>query len=294
MTTAAKVKELRDLTGAGMMECKRALEASQGDREKAIAHLRKSGQAKAEKRSGKVAAEGLVLLHSDPEGHRALIIEVNTETDFVARDANLAAFSKVLTETAWAAKVSDLNELLKLKLNDGSGHTVEEARQALVSKVGENIVIRRLAVSNPQAKGVGAYRHGTRIAVIVELDVDNKELGKDLAMHIAASRPAVISQSDVSPELIAKEKEIYAAQSASSGKPAEIIEKMAAGKLKKFLDEVSLLGQRFVKQDDITVSELLKQKGAKVISFTRFEVGEGIEKIKEDFAQAVMSQIQGS
>jgi elongation factor Ts len=295
--TAALVKELRDKTSAGMMECKKALEATQGDVNLAIEELRKSGKLKAAKRAGKIATEGVVILQMDADSKRAMMVEVNSETDFVGRDESFLAFAKAVGETLWASSITDLQALAAQPLK-GSAQTVEDARQALISKVGENVLIRRLVFSNPlpkpAAQTLGVYRHGERIGVIVELDSDNKELAKDLAMHIAASRPLVVAPENVPAELIAKEKEIYAAQAATSGKPKEIIEKMVSGKLKSFVNEVSLVGQPFIKNPELTVGDLLVKSGAKVLAFHRFEVGEGIEKVEEDFAQAVMSQIQGS
>ena len=296
--TAALVKELREKTSAGMMECKKALEIAKGDINLAVEELRKSGKAKAAKRAGRIAAEGLVVTLADADSKQAMMVEVNSETDFVGRDESFVAFAKAVGTTAWDAKVSDIQALLTQPLKGFPGQTVEEARQALISKVGENVLIRRLVFSaplaNPSDQTNGVYRHGERIGVIVELDVANKELAKDIAMHIAASRPLVIAPENVSAELLEKEKEIYSAQAANSGKPKEIIEKMVAGKLKNFLNEVSLLGQPFVKDPEQTVGDLLAKNRAKVLAFYRFEVGEGIEKEEEDFAQAVMSQVQGS
>lgn len=290
--SAVLVKELRDRTGAGMMECKKALETSAGDLEKAIEELRKSGRAKADNKAGRVAAEGMIVCAGDDK--QALMIEINSETDFVARDNNFTQFVKAVAETASAAKVQTVDELADLPLI-GTSHTIEEARRELVAKVGENVQIRRLAYSNPDAVLVGTYVHGNRIGVMVELDTDNKELARDIAMHIAASKPLVIAPENVPPILIEKEKEIYTAQAANSGKPQEIIEKMVAGRLKKYVDEISLTGQPFVKEPDISVGSLLNKHRAKVLAFYRFEVGEGIDKASEDFKEAVMSQVkQGS
>lgn len=289
--SATQVKELRERTGAGMMECKKALAATDGDMERAVEELRKTGIAKADKKASRVAAEGTVAVADD--GKQAVMIEVNSETDFVARDENFKKFVTALTTTALQAKQQDVTALSAVKL-EGSDKTVEEARQELVAKVGENVQIRRIVVSNSAAQTVGTYIHGNRIGVIVELDTDNKDLARDIAMHIAASRPLVVSPENVSQDLVAKEREIYMAQAATSGKPQEIIEKMVVGRLKKYLDEVSLTGQPFVKDPDVTVGSLLNKNRAKVLAFHRFEVGEGIEKIVEDFKEAVMSQVQGS
>jgi elongation factor Ts len=292
IVTAALVKELRERTGAGMMECKKALEATQGDLQLAIEELRKSGRAKADKKAGRVAAEGIVVIRASEDGKHAVMLEINSETDFVARDENFLAFTDLVAKAALAAQVKDIEALSVLSLKDGL--TVEEARKALVAKVGENIHVRRIALTNPSATNIGTYLHGSRIGVLVELDGDTSDLAKDIAMHIAACKPLVISQTDVPGDLVAKEKEIFMAQAATSGKPQDIIEKMVVGKLKKYMDEVSLLGQPFVKDPDTIVANLLSKHRAKVISFTRFEVGEGIEKETEDFREAVMSQIQAS
>jgi elongation factor Ts len=290
--SATLVKELRERTGAGMMECKKALEVSGGDMERAIEELRKSGRTKADKKAGRIAAEGAIAILDN--GKQAAMVEVNSETDFVARDDNFTAFVKSVAETALQTNVHDVNQFATLPLQSQAPHTVEEVRLGLVSKVGENIQIRRIILSSKNAASVGTYIHGNRIGVIVELDVDNKELARDIAMHIAASRPLVISPENVPQDIIAKEKEIYLAQAATSGKPQEIIEKMVVGRLKKYLDEVSLVGQPFVKDPDVTVGSLLNKHRAKVLAFYRYEVGEGIDKVTEDFKETVMSQVQGS
>lgn len=291
--TAAQVKELRERTGAGMMECKKALAATSGDIQLAIEELRKSGRAKADKKADRVAAEGIVVIRTGSDGKHAVMLEINSETDFVARDANFLAFTDAVAKTALAAKVKDVQALLALPLS-GQSMTIEEARQALVAKVGENINIRRIASTRPGATTIGTYLHGNRIGVCVELEGGNQELAKDIAMHIAAAKPLVITQDEVPSDVVAKEKEIYMAQAASSGKPKEIIEKMVTGRLKKFLDEVSLLGQPFIKDPEVIIANLLNKHRAKVIAFTRFEVGEGIEKESENFVEAVMSQVHGS
>lgn len=289
--SASQVKELRERTGAGMMECKKALTVSNGDMERAIEELRKAGITKAGKKAGRIAAEGAIV--TSDNGKQAVMVEINSETDFVARDSNFTSFVKAVAETALASQEQDVGKFLVLPLQDHGSKTVEEARQELVSKVGENVQIRRIVLSNSTAAAIGIYLHGNRIGVIVELDVDNKDLARDIAMHIAASRPIVVSPEDVPQDMVAKEKEIYTAQAATSGKPHEIIEKMVLGRLKKYLDEVSLTGQPFVKDPDVTVGNLLNKHRAKVLAFYRYEVGEGIEKISEDFKEAVMSQVQG-
>jgi elongation factor Ts len=290
MITAAQVKELRERTNVGMMECKRALEVAGGDMELAIEELRKSGKAKADKKSGRIAAEGVVMIRLSTDNKRAVLIEINSETDFVGRDKNFLEFAEAVAKTALENNISDISKLATTPLS-GSQSTVDEARAALVVKVGENIHIRRIMLTDDAAGSVGTYLHGSRIGVFVELDIDNKDLAKDIAMHIAASKPLVVSPDEVPSDIVAKEKEICLAQAASSGKPQEIIDKMVAGRLKKFLDEVSLLGQPFVKEPDVTVASLLSKNRAKVLAFGRFEVGEGIEKEKEDFVEAVMSQV---
>lgn len=288
--TAQQVKELRERTGVGMMECKKALELAQGDMELAIEELRKSGKTKADKKAGRTAAEGVVMIKLTSDGKRALMIETNCETDFVARDTNFLAFVNAVADIALEKNISDINALNQLTL---PGHTgsMEEARQTLVAKVGENISIRRIAFTDQKAACVGTYVHSNRIGVWVELDVDNKDLAKDIAMHIAASKPLVVEPSEVDADLVAKEKEIFLAQAATSGKPQEIIEKMVVGRLKKYLDEVSLIGQPFVKDPEVSIGALLGKNKAKVLRFARFEVGEGIEKETEDFVQAVMAQV---
>ncbi len=291
--SAVQVKELRERTSAGMMECKKALEEANGDMQMAVDILRTKGRAKADKRATRVAAEGVVLIKASNDGKQVIMLEVNSETDFVGRDDNFLSFGNGVATAALHAKTKNVADLNTLLLADQGHVTIEEARQALVAKVGENINIRRLVFVDG-ANTVGTYLHGNRIGVLVELDSDNPEVAKDVAMHIAACKPLVVAPSDVPSDIIAKEKEIYLAQAMSSGKPQEIIEKMADGRLKKFLDEVSLLGQPFVKDPNITVEALLSKNRVKVLAFTRFEVGEGIEKEKEDFVEAVMSQVQGS
>jgi elongation factor Ts len=291
--TAAQVKELRERTGAGMMECKKALDATAGNIESAIEELRKSGSAKADKKAGRVAAEGIVVIRTASDVRSALLLEVNCETDFVARDESFLAFVDAVANTALAHKVQDITALLSMKL-DGQTVTVDEARKALIAKIGENIHVRRVALIQTPATHLGTYSHSGRIGVIVALEGESAELAKDIAMHVAASKPLVVSPEEVSADIVAKEKEIYMAQAASSGKPQEIIEKMVSGRLKKFLDEISLVGQPFVKDPDMTVANLLSKNRSKVIAFTRFEVGEGIEKESEDFVEAVMAQVHGS
>jgi elongation factor Ts len=291
--TAEQVRELRERTGAGLMECKRALEAAGGSIDAAIDAMRKSGQTKADKKAGRVAAEGMVVVDVTSDSKSAIMIEVNCETDFVGRDENFKQFTTALAAAALSTKTTDVSKLGALTLNNGSGATVEEARQTLIAKIGENVQIRR-AVLIETSNMVVSYVHSGRIGVLVELKNGNTELGKDLAMHIAANNPQVVAPSEVAADLIAKEKEIFMAQAQSSGKPQAIIEKMVEGRVKKFLDEVSLLGQPFVKNPDLTVAQLLTQANAEVVRFVRFGLGEGIEKVTENFADAVMAQVRGS
>ena len=287
--TAAMVKELRERTGAGMMECKKALAESNGDMEAAIALMRKSGQAKADKKASRVAAEGAVVIKMSDDNRQGVLLEVNCETDFVAKDDSFLKFSQHVAEVILKETPPDLATLMQTRLADGE--SVEAARLALVSKIGENIQVRRFnAVTSAQA-ALGQYRHGHRIGVIVELENASDALGKDIAMHIAASRPVCVDEHDVSPATLQKERQIFMAQAQSSGKPADIIEKMVQGRLKKFLAEITLLGQPFVKDPDKTVAKVLADNGARAIGFHRFEVGEGIERKTENFAEEVMAQV---
>ncbi len=276
--TASLVKELRERTGLGMMECKKALVDASGDIELAIDNLRKSGQAKAAKKAGRTAAEGTVVIAGN--NSTAMMVEVNCETDFVGRDAGFLAFANEVAKAALAA-----GELDVAKLVQANGGSLESARLALVQKIGENIQIRRIAKISGDV--VASYVHSGKIGVLVALKGGNAELGRDIAMHIAAASPLVVNPNDVAPEVIAREKDIYAAKAAESGKPANIIEKMVEGSLRKFLAEVSLVEQAFVKDPETKVGDLLKKSGALVQAFVRFEVGEGIEKVTVDFAAEV-------
>lgn len=293
--SAAMVKELRELTGSGMMECKKALEATDGNLEAAIEWMRKAGLARADKKAGRIAADGLISLQFTPNGKRGVILEINCETDFVAKGDDFKEFVGRVGQIALESKPRDLDALLRTPY--GADGTVGEARQRLVAKIGENIAVRRFSALDASAGFVAGYQHGTRIGVLVEMEGGGADAGvvaKDVAMHIAASRPMCVAPSDVSAELIEKEKEIYRAQAADSGKPADIIEKMVMGRVSKFLKEVALLGQPFVKDPDQTVEKLLQQKKAKVLRFVRYEVGEGIEKQTTNFADEVMSAVRGS
>ena len=284
--TAALVKELRERSGAGMMECKKALVENNGDIEAAIEAMRKAGQAKADKKSGRIAAEGLIIVQQ--ESNRVAMIEVNCETDFVSKGDDFIGFCKGVVATVLQQRPADLDGLLASQYT-GATKTVEEVRKDLIAKIGENINVRRFTLLET-ANNLGVYLHGTRIGIVVEMEGGSVGLAKDVAMHVAASRPICISPDQVPAELIAKEKEIYAAQAAESGKPANIVEKMVEGRLKKFLDEVALVGQPFVKDPDQSIGKLLQAANAKVIRFERFEVGEGIEKKVENFADEVMKQ----
>lgn len=285
--TAALVKDLRERTGAGMMECKKALTETNGDIEAAIEHMRKAGMAKADKKAGRTAAEGLIVVKTAADGKRLVMVEVNCETDFVTKGDDFRNFAAAVGDTALNSGANDIDALLAAKMADGM--TVADATKALIAKIGENSAVRRMVAYNSGNLLVN-YMHGTRIGVVVELQGGSVELARDIAMHIAASRPQCVSEDQVPAELIEKEREIYTAQSADSGKPADIIAKMVDGRIKKFLKEVTLLGQPFVKNPDITVEKLVKDAGAKVIGFTRFEVGEGIEKKAVNFAEEVAAQ----
>ena len=287
--TASLVKELRERTGSGMMECKKALVETDGDIEAAAELMRKSGAAKADKKAGRVAADGAIKLRVEEDGKSAVILEINSETDFVAKDDNFQAFADQVLEIIAREKPADVEQLAAMQLENGQ--TVEEARQALIGKVGENIQVRRFQRVESDA-AIAAYAHGSRIGVLVDSTAVN-ELARGLAMHVAAVNPQFVSQDAIPAEFVEKEKSILIAQAESSGKPPEIIEKMIQGRLNKFLAEVTLLGQPFVKDPDVTVSKLLADAGASVNGFIRYEVGEGIEKKVEDFAAEVASQING-
>ena len=284
--TASLVKELRERTGAGMMECKKALTENDGDIEAAADWLRKSGLAKADKKADRVAAEGRIAMAQDTG--KAVLVEINSETDFVAKDGNFLAFCETVAKTALASGAADA-EALKTARTE-AGETVEEARAAVVAKVGENVQLRRLARLD-STHTIGAYVHGGRIGVLVEVKGGDTELARGLAMHIAAMNPPYISPAHVPAEFVAREKEIALAQVKDSGKPQEILEKMISGKVNKTVSEVTLTGQPYVLNTDQTVEAALKAAGgAEVLSFVRLAVGEGIEKKEDDFAAEVMKQ----
>ncbi|MBL6734703.1 MAG: elongation factor Ts [Shewanellaceae bacterium] len=282
--TAALVKELRERTGAGMMDCKKALVETNGDVEVAIENMRKSGQAKAAKKAGRIAAEGVII--AKVAADKAILVEINCETDFVARDESFLAFANAVAELALAHQVTTVEALNLLELN---GLTVEETRANLVAKIGENMSIRRVSLST--GSNMGTYVHGSRIGVAVELQGGDEALAKDLAMHVAASNPQFVKPENVPADVVEKEKSIQLEIAMQSGKPAEIAEKMVTGRMSKFTGEISLTGQPFVKDPAIKVGQLLKEANADVIGFTRFEVGEGIEKKEDDFASEVAAQI---
>ena len=287
--TASMVKELRERTGAGMMECKKALVATDGDLDAAAEELRKSGQAKADKKSSRVAADGRIVIASD--GTRAIVVEINSETDFVAKDENFVAFAEAVAQAALASGTTDVGVLADESLADG--RTVEAARTELVTKVGENISVRRAEIVESGGP-IGQYTHGAKIGAAVALEGGDEELARDIAMHIAAINPTCIDETQVPAETIERERRIFSEQAAESGKPPEIVEKMVAGKLAKFLKEITLVGQPFVKDDKISVGQLLKNAGASVTTFSRFEVGEGIEKKADNFVEEVMAQVKGA
>ncbi len=291
--TAAQVKELRERTGLGMMECKAALTESNGDMDAAIETLRKKAGAKVEKKAGRTAAEGAVGVHLSDDRRLAAIVEFNSETDFVAKGDDFIAFANALATRAAKSNPADVDALSKLPLHDGQSATVEQARADLVAKLGENMAVRRFVRYASDKGHIGTYVHGRKIGVMVELQGGDEALARDIAMHIAASRPAYMNKTEVPAAVIEKEKEIFSAQAAESGKPADIIEKMVQGRVNKFVNEVTLLGQPFVKDPDTTVEKLLKGKGATVVRFVRYEVGEGIEKAASDFAAEVMAQVKG-
>ena len=285
--TASLVKDLRERTGAGMMECKKALVGSEGDLDAAAEALRTSGQAKADKKASRIAADGKVVIIRD--GDKAVIVEINSETDFVAKDENFIAFADKVAAAALQNGTTDASVLAGLSIGDGK--SVEEARTELVAKVGENISVRRASIID-NAGSIGFYTHGARIGAIVTLEGGNDDLARDIAMHVAATNPVCIDESGVPAETLETERRIFSEQAAESGKPPEIVEKMVAGKVAKFLRTITLVGQDFVKDADQTVGKLLGAAGASVKSFVRFEVGEGMEKKEENFADEVMKQIE--
>jgi len=284
--SAALVKELRERTGLGLLECKKALAEANNDVEAAIEALRKSSGMKAAKKAGRIAADGVVTMRIADDGSFGLVVEVNSETDFVARDENFLGFVGSVADTLYDAKSDDV-----ASVQTGA---IEAAREALVQKIGENISVRRAQMVSADSGVVGGYVHGNnRIAVLVELRGGDQDLARDVAMHVAAVNPQVVSPDDMPEEVLNKEREIFTAQAQESGKPAEIIEKMIGGRIKKYLAENSLTEQAFVKDPDVTVGKLVKAAGAEIAAFARYEVGEGIEVEKVDFADEVAAQLKG-
>jgi elongation factor Ts len=290
--TAALVKELRERTGSGMMECKKALQESHGDIEAAIELMRKAGLAKADKKAGRIAAEGLIAIRQADDAKTIAMVEVNCETDFVAKGEDFQQFANALADLAVHCQVADLSALLELPLDNGQ--PVEQVRRELIAKLGENITVRRITRFTTNQGLLNSYSHSGRIGVLVEMENASAELAKDIAMHVAASKPLCIDANEVPAELIAKERDIFTAQAAGSGKPADIVERIVAGRLRKYLEEVTLLGQPFVKDPDHNVAQLLQKANARVVRFARFELGEGIEKRADDFVSEVMAQARGS
>jgi elongation factor Ts len=293
--TAEAVKALRERTGAGMMECKKALVETNGDLEAAAEIMRKSGLAKADKKAGRVAAEGVIVIERSADGRKVAVVEVNSETDFVAREKDFQGFASDVAKAALAAQPKDLDALNATKL--ASGKTVEETRRELIARIGENIGVRRFELISSDAR-LATYLHGTRIGSVVALEGGDDQLGKDLAMHVAAINPQYRSAEDVPADQVAKEREIFVAQVAAdpkmAGKPADIVAKNVEGKVRKYLGEITLTGQPFVKDDKVAVAEVLKRANARVLRFVRYEVGAGIEKKQENFAAEVMAQVRGN
>jgi len=289
--TAEAVKQLRERTGAGMMECKKALVETNGDLDAAAELMRKQGLAKADKKAARVVAEGVVALEKSADGKSAAMVEVNCETDFVAREADFQGFSADVAKVALTAGAADVDALIANKL--ASGETIDERRRALISKIGENITVRRHATMSSTGF-LGAYRHGTRICALVAIEGGDAALAHDLAMHVAASNPEFLSAADVPADLVAKEREIETEKALAEGKPADIVAKMVEGRIRKTLNEKALLGQPFVKDPDQTVEKLLKAAKAEIKAYQRFEVGAGIEKKQDDFVGEVMAQVKAS
>ncbi|MBM4218736.1 MAG: elongation factor Ts [Gammaproteobacteria bacterium] len=289
--SAETVKALRERTGAGMMECKKALLETGGDLDAAAEVMRKAGLAKADKKAGRIAAEGTIVTAASADGRAAVLVEVNCETDFVARQPEFQSFAADIARAALAAGATAPEALAALPLAGGS--TVDEVRRHLVARIGEKIDVRRAAILHAPER-IGAYIHGTRIGTLVGVTGGSDTLARDLAMHVAAANPQFVAPGDVPADVVAKEREILAAQAAAEGKPAAIVEKMVEGRLRKYLAEICLTGQPFVKDPDTTVGKLLEQARARVSGFLRYEVGEGIERKQEDFAAEVMAQVEAA
>jgi elongation factor Ts len=288
--TAALVRELRERTGSGMMDCKRALEEAGGDIEAAVEAMRKSGLAKADNRAGRIAAEGTIVIGVADDGKTVAMAEVNCETDFVSKGEDFQGFALAIAERIVKYNPEDLEALLALPLEEGK--SIDHGRRELIARIGENINVRRFVRYTTRDGILGSYLHGKRIGVVVEMQGGDKQLAKDIAMHVAASKPICVSVGQVPAELLAKEREIYIAQAVDSGKRADIVEKMVEGRLRKYLTEITLLGQPFVKEPEHSVEQLLGPAKARVVAFQRFELGEGIAKKSENFAAEVMAQMR--
>ena len=287
--TPLMVKELRQRTGAGMMECKKSLTEADGDMERAIELLRKAGQAKAENRSQRVAAEGLITAKVADDQSAVLLLEVNCETDFVAKEDSFKAFCDDVARTALQTGPADIDALGKAEMG---GDTIEDVRKNFVTKTGENIQLRRFIRVPLKGDVHAVYVHNTRIGVVVDMQGGDETLARDIAMHIAASRPSFLDEDDVPAEVLDKERAFLIEQASEEGKPADIAEKMVQGRLKKYIKEITLAGQSFIKDPDTTIAQLLQKGSASINSFHRYEIGEGIEKKKENFVEEVMAQIQ--
>ena len=289
--TAALVKELRERTAAGMMECKKALVETDGDIEAAVEHMRKTGLAKADKKAGRIATEGKVVVEFSDDAKKGVMLEVNCETDFVAMGDEFGGFASAVAKRILSNAPADVETLLELPLEDG-GESINIVLKTMIAKIGENMSVRRFVTFSTDGQ-LGAYLHGTKIGVVVDMQGGDAALIKDVAMHVAASNPKGLDESSLDAVELAKEKEIAAAEAANSGKPEKIIEKIVEGKIKRFIKDNTLMGQPFVKDPDVTVEKLVSNAGATVLGFTRIEVGEGMEKKSEDFAAEVMAQIGG-
>ncbi|HEX4647286.1 MAG TPA: translation elongation factor Ts [Steroidobacteraceae bacterium] len=289
--TADAVRQLRERTGAGMMECKKALVETKGDLDAAAELMRKQGLAKADKKAARVAAEGVIVIERAADGRAAAMVEINCETDFVARGDDFRAFARSVGEAALEARSADLAALLEARLP--SGESVEDRRRALIAKIGENVSVRRAAVISA-ADNLGHYVHGTRIGALVAIKGGTAELARDLAMHVSWSNPRYLTHADVPADVVARERDILTEQAKTEGKPPEIVAKMVEGRLRKALNEITLTGQPFVKDPEVTIEKLLKGAKAEVVAFERFEVGAGIEKKTGDFVADVMAQVKGS